>query len=65
MKILLLPTWVLIRLMTPILPKSHLWKNKKFTLTDWSNGATDFTYSISIILWINFLTLLFVLFYMI
>ena len=65
MKLLHLPTWLLVRLVTPILPSTHPWKNKKFTLTEWTNGATDNAFAISILLWGNFLSLVIVLTYLI
>ena len=51
--------------MIPILPKTHPWKGKKFTLQDWTNGSTNITFSLSILLWGNFLSLLIVLTYLI
>lgn len=65
MKVLMIPTWLLVNLMIPILPKTHPWKGKKFTLQDWTNGSTNITFSLSILLWGNFLSLLIVLTYLI
>lgn len=54
-KLIVLPTWIIVRLTTPLLSKEHVWKNKKFTLTDWAENGTDLTYAFSILLWMNIL----------
>lgn len=64
MKLLLLPSWVLVRLMTPFLPSNHPFKNKKFTLDEWLKGSTNITMVLSILLWSNFLCLLFLLIFL-
>lgn len=61
----MIPTWLLVNILTPILPKSHPWKGKKFTLTDWSNNSTDISFAISILLWSNFLSFIIILIYLI
>jgi hypothetical protein len=30
------PTWILAVIIRPFLSADHVWKNKKFTLTEWS-----------------------------
>lgn len=65
MKLLHLPVWLFIRLITPILPSKHPWKNKKFTLTEWANGATDLSLAVGVLFWGNFISMSIVLTYVI
>jgi len=65
MKILILPTWIFVNLLTPILPKHHIWYKRKFTLSEWVNGSTDITFGLSIMLWSNLLALIFLICYLI
>lgn len=65
MKVMMIPTWLLVNLLTPILPKNHPWKGKKFTLQDWTTNATDVSFAISIMLWANFLSIVFIITYLI
>ena len=53
-KIWVLPTWLLVNLMTPILPKQHIWKNRHFSLSDWSRNATNLTFGLSLCFWYFF-----------
>lgn len=57
-KIMMLPTWVLVNIMTPILPKNHPWKNKHFSLKDWSDNATNLTFWLSFMMWYSFINLI-------
>jgi len=49
MKILQFPVWLLLKLVTPILPSTHPWKNRKITLTEWTNGATDLSLALGVL----------------
>ncbi len=46
-----LPTWLLTKSLTPLLSEDHPWKNRKFTLEDWSKGATEFTGFLDLLVW--------------
>lgn len=61
-KLIVLPTWILVRLMIPILPKKHAWKNRKFTLADWAEHSTDLNNAFSVFFWGSGICLFFVLF---
>ncbi len=50
-KILVFPTWALVRIMTPFLKEGHLFKNKKITLENWYKNSTDLTRAFSIFFW--------------
>lgn len=51
-KIMVFPTWVLIKFMRPFLPKEHLFKNQKITLNNWAKNSTDLNKGFSILFWI-------------
>jgi hypothetical protein len=38
-----IPTWLIVRLLTPVLPATHKWKKKRWALQDWAKGRTDLT----------------------
>ena len=65
MKILQFPVWLLLKLVTPILPSTHPWKNRKITLTEWTNGATDLSLALGVLFQGNFISLTIVLTYLI
>lgn len=46
-KIIVFPTWLLVLIMKPFLPKTHLLK-RKITLDDWSKNSTDLNFIISV-----------------
>jgi len=58
-QLLTLPTWVLVRILIPILPKKHIWKNRKFTLKYWAEHSTQLNDSFSMFFWVNAIALLF------
>lgn len=58
-KLIILPMWLFVRLITPILPSTHPWYKKKFTLKDWADGSTKLNYFFSIVLWFYILLLIF------
>lgn len=58
-KLKVLPTWILLKMMKPLLPKKHEWKNKNFTLTDWANGSTPLNDSFSMLFWLTAVSLIF------
>lgn len=49
--LIILPSWILVRILIPFLQENHPWKNRKFSLLDWSKGSTFLNYCISLILW--------------
>ena len=53
-KLLVLPTWVLVGLLRPFLPKDHAWKEIRFTLSDWYKNTTGLNIIYSIIIWLTF-----------
>ena len=57
-KLLTFPTWLTVRLLNVFLPKNHEWKNKKFSLKDWSENSTELNDFISFYFWINGIALL-------
>lgn len=48
-QVLILPTWVLMKLTLPLLPKSHLFKGKEITLKDWAENGTQLNYGFSML----------------
>ena len=38
---LAIPTWSLVRIIRPILPSIHPWKNRRFGLREWRAGQTE------------------------
>jgi len=44
-------TWLMVRVMAPLLPKDHKWKGRKFTQLDWYTGATPYCKFLSFALW--------------
>jgi hypothetical protein len=52
-KIIVLPTWILIRLFLPLLPATHPWYGRKFTLRDWAEHSTEITRVFSLFFWIS------------
>ncbi len=50
-KLLIFPTWVLVRLLIPVLPKTHVWYGQKITLDSWAKNATQMNYGFAIIFW--------------
>ncbi len=52
-QIIVLPTWVLVRIMIPFLPKNHAWKNRRFSLKNWAEHSRDLNDAFSILFWVN------------
>ena len=50
-KIWVLPTWLVVIILQPILPKGHLLADRKITLYDWMVNATGLTYLLSFLFW--------------
>jgi len=61
-QLLTLPTWILVRTLIPFLPKKHDWKNKRFSLKNWSEHSTKLNNTFSIMFWLNGLILIFLFF---
>jgi len=53
-----LPTWLMYLVLKRMLPKTHIWYGRNFSLEQWSSGATRFTLFISLILWLDCMVLL-------
>lgn len=51
-KILVFPTWIIVRIVIPFLPKNHPWKNKKFSLENWAKHSTQANDMCSLFFWI-------------
>lgn len=51
-KLLVFPTWVTVRLMSPLMPKTHIWHGRKFTLKDWANGGAELLRAFSAMFWV-------------
>ncbi len=51
-QLLVLPTWILVNLATPFLPRTHKWSGKKFTLKNWANHSTETNNMFSVFFWI-------------
>jgi len=60
-KVLVLPTWILVRLITPFLSKEHLWNGKKFSLDDWATKSSELNNQFSLVFWVLGLSLLFLI----
>ena len=52
-KLFVLPTWILVVLLIPILPSKHTWYKKKFTLVDWSNNSKPLNYLFNLFFWFS------------
>lgn len=64
-QILVIPTWVLVNIFTSFLPVRHLWRGRKFTLSDWAKHSTDATIAFSIFFWISGVCEVFAILYLI
>jgi hypothetical protein len=51
-KFILIPLWILIKLIKPTLPETHPWKHKKCSLEWWCNGATPLSVQFGFIMWV-------------
>jgi hypothetical protein len=51
-QILVLPTWILLKIAMPFFPKKHEWKGRRFTLLDWSEHSTEVNNMFSFFFWI-------------
>lgn len=47
------PTWVLIRLLCPWLSPHHPWHGLRFSLSDWTEGATDLARTLGALMWLQ------------
>jgi len=54
-----IPNWLMLKLMAPLLPKTHPWKDKHFSLRDWAYGRTKLTKTLDLIDWCVFLAIIF------
>jgi len=48
--IIIFPTWIIMKISLPLLPKNHMFKNKKITLKDWKENGTPINYTLSLAL---------------
>ncbi len=47
-----LPSWLFVRsLVLPVLPPTHAWYGRNFTLLDWHEHATWLTHQFSFVMW--------------
>lgn len=46
-----LPTWLLTMAIIPWLPDTHPWHGRRFSLADWSRGATVLTVQFGMVFW--------------
>ena len=60
-KLIVLPTWILVGILKPILREEHPWKSKKFKLEDWVRNSTELNIVFSKLLWLSILCILDVL----
>lgn len=51
-KLLVLPTWIIVAIVRPKFPKSHPWKYRRFTLSDWAECSTPLNDAFSWYLWV-------------
>ena len=48
-----IPTWAVVRMLYPFLPKSHPWHGRRFTLREWWEGQTDVCRMFDGLFWIH------------
>lgn len=53
MKYFQLPTWLLMKLNRPLLPKIHPWYEKDFTLQDWVDNSTGLCKLFDLVFWFS------------
>ena len=51
-KLLVLPTWLIIKFLIPFVPEGHPWKGRKFSLADWSEHSTPLNNQFGVFFWI-------------
>lgn len=47
-----IPTWAITNAFSPLLPKTHPWKNKWFTLRDWHQHETPTCRAFNTVGWV-------------
>lgn len=52
-ELLVLPTWILVRMVIPFLSSKHIWYKRKFTLMEWYSGSTDINKYFSVYFWVS------------
>lgn len=52
-KILVFPTWVIVRLLIPFLPAKNPWHKKRFTLSNWAEHSTKINDTASANFWMS------------
>lgn len=57
---LTLPVWAVVRLCDRFLASDHPWKGRKFTLSEWAEGATLFNVALGFWFWLSFQTFIIV-----
>jgi hypothetical protein len=58
--VILLPTWLIVKLMRPALPNGHAWKTQMPTYRQWRHGATDLCVAFGFVFWSGILSGLFI-----
>lgn len=51
-QIVVLPTWILVRLIIPFLSNHHLLKNSNISLKNWAKNSTELNTQFSVIFWV-------------
>lgn len=57
-KVLVLPTWLIVKMIQPMLPKLHPWKNGVPSLEDWSYHSTGVCKVLSLYFWMSLVNLI-------
>ncbi len=52
-QLLVLPTWLIIRVIQPLLPQEHDWKFRTFNLKDWAKHSTELNNAFSLFFWVS------------
>ena len=50
-KLLVLPTWIIYKIMAPWIPEGHVWKDRNFTLADWAEHSTLLNDGMNLMFW--------------
>ena len=48
-----LPTWMMTKAVCPFLPRKHPWKDRKFSLREWSDGRTLLCKALDLLFWVG------------
>lgn len=48
-----IPSWLVVRLMLPFVPKTHPWHGRRFTLKQWVMGITDESLAFGAVMYVS------------